>query len=468
MMGHNEPLQARLTYALMFLFPLAGNSLRSWTTTMFLLLVVLALATQPWRKIPVLHPWERHILWLLPLLFGVFLLSNWVNGWTDTQTRGLSVMVRFLLIVPIYLLLRVHEHALLWLIRGCLAAATVLVLQGGFEIFIQGQDRAYGVYLSPGLLGTQALIFGTLLVFSAIHRPLAALPRALALLGILLAGTALLLSGSRATFFTFWALLLLLPWLILPWRRIPMAYGAIIVLFSALYLGLDHFHERINSAVNEIAAYSIKSEPRNYESHASVGQRLEMWQTAWLIFREHPVLGVGWRNFGQASAEWVAKGLAHPVTTESPHPHNTYLTFMVTTGTVGTLLLLILLFYPYRIAAQIFYADKGNKPFLLFPVSHPYLYLRRPPPLPGPLPQMGERRRNAYLALSAKVFMLIFIINGINEGGMLIYGNFLAVFLVFFAALFSALARTQDPAPRPHQNPTPEHNARHSPPALPP
>ena len=96
------------------------------------------------------------------------------------------------------------------------------------------------------------------------------------------------------------------------------AVAALVVLagFVCLQVGLlDRFVKLFTEITTKSATQSEMS-----------GGRTTLWATAWELFREHPLLGIGWEQF------ITRNPYAHEV-------HNSYLQFLCETGVVGFVLL---------------------------------------------------------------------------------------------------------------------------------
>jgi len=80
---------------------------------------------------------------------------------------------------------------------------------------------------------------------------------------------------------------------------------------------------------------------------SSVGHRLEMWLAAWALFRAHPWLGAGTGAFRALGERALGSGATAPIVGDYDHAHSDYFTTLGTTGIVGLLVLLGVLFGPY-------------------------------------------------------------------------------------------------------------------------
>jgi len=374
---------------LLFCFPLAGNSVRSWTGAFFVALLLWALYVRPWRE-ATLSRLERNALSVLIAIFIWVILSASVNGWSDLDTRGLGVHIRYLAVIPIYFLIKANPISLLPFMLGCVIGSFVLAAQGIQEVFYLSADRAYGVYVSPGLFAGHAVVFG---IFSAllVHlnrgRPWLMV---LGVLGLISAFLCIVLAGSRSTYFVLAIFLFVGLPLLLVGRRISMLlYFAFVSTVVALSYNLSAvMKQQVHRGVDEVRIYLSDPDPLRSSSHGSVGTRLEMWRASLIIARDYWLTGVGWRAFPESARGYAERGEINPLATHHPHPHNTYLEFLVSYGVIG--LGLLLAFYVYG--------------FLV-----PDLWLR--------------------------VLLMFWLLNGIHEGGLFVYGNSLSFLLVAWAVM---------------------------------
>ena len=390
---------SRLLYGLLFLFPLAGNTVTSWTGVIFAFIFLTSLLT--WKSFKFdLTKSEKFLLSIVLCIFFVTVASNLLNGWEHAQTRGLGVYARWVLFVPVYLYVRKHNESFFWLANGSALAGFVLLIQCLFDLFYYDLDRAHGVYESPGLIGIQSIVFAITIIGALKRYHPNKVARLFYLLSLAFVICAFFLSGSRSSYFL---LVIFIPVLCFLFLRLKEALSLIFlffILFGSLYLISDFVANRVNSGLTEISAYWNDETPAKSQL-ASAGLRIEMWKVSLMIHKDNPVLGVGWRNF-QSNAELFAdSGRVSGLAVQSPHPHNTYLEFLVTTGAVGLFCLIALLAHGVQVGRN---AAKTK-------------------PLEG----------NVLL-----VFMLVFIFNGVNEGGSFIYGNALSFFLIYLAVFFSS------------------------------
>lgn len=81
-------------------------------------------------------------------------------------------------------------------------------------------------------------------------------------------------------------------------------------------------------------------------ANTSVGQRLEMWRSAWHLFLTHPVLGTGTGAFEAKNNQLIKHGLIATFVGDYDHPHNDYLNALSSSGIIGLTALLAILILP--------------------------------------------------------------------------------------------------------------------------
>ena len=99
--------------------------------------------------------------------------------------------------------------------------------------------------------------------------------------------------------------------------------------------------DRVSKAESDISEYM-----EGKDINTSLGLRWQVWKGSWLIFKEHPVVGIGRERFPAAIQQQAAQ---HIMTTESaaqPHSHNDIIYMMATLGLFGLLAVLSVYFVP--------------------------------------------------------------------------------------------------------------------------
>lgn len=125
---------------------------------------------------------------------------------------------------------------------------------------------------------------------------------------------------------------ILLPYILLNiFRKRNVAKVTLGCLVAVLMLMMSSTVQvRINQAVQDIALF------RQDVTQTSLGYRFQMWETAWEVFRENPLLGAGPRGFQEA---WADKASDEPVI-PFREPHNAFLFYASSYGVIGLLSLI--------------------------------------------------------------------------------------------------------------------------------
>lgn len=333
--------------ALLFLFPLLGVSLDHWFSGIYALIFLFSLTCLFNKAQYQIHPEERLMLYLLAAYFATFILSAVVNGWTGLQTRYLGVDIRYLAAIPVYLMIRRFPMAVHWLLLGGAGAALLLALQAYCDIFVLNMYRAQGVY-SPNLFGPfAALIAVWLLMMWQMDDKKEGWARWLLPPLSLCALFAVVLSGSRGAYVGL--IVMLVVWLSLSLRRRHALIALLVVGVGlvAIYSAADSVKQRVDHVAAEVETYLSIDDIASHKGEVLGNvQRLEIWRTAMLIFKDSPVVGIGRGNYERVAGEYAARGEVHPMGAKAGHAHNAYLDVLASRGVVGFVVLMGMLLYP--------------------------------------------------------------------------------------------------------------------------
>jgi len=362
-----------LCIALVFAFPALVLVASDIGSVFFFLLALLGLAALiiPSTRAPL--PREVKLIFVAMLVFmAVAVLSYLVVDMSEISLKKLGRYARFLLLIPIfYLLRRVRlPHQILW--YGCTAGAILAGIaamdQVWWHVLLAPQDRAAGS-VHPIIFGDMALLLGVLSLaglsyFWQQHRALIALPILAALLGLL----ASFLSASRGGWLALPAFTLLFAWYgqrqlrIKPWHYAAAASALCVVVMTAYLVPQTKVQFRIDEAAHEVRDYFT------YRiADTSVGARLEMWRAAWNIFRDHPIVGTGLGDgYVAAKQALIDTGKADIIIAEFNHPHSEYLAALATRGVIGLAALLVLFIMPARVFYHWACANDAQKTALGF------------------------------------------------------------------------------------------------------
>ena len=333
-----------LVYGLVFLFPVAGVSVRHWFSAIFTVLVLISLwdLVRQWGKRPALIKEEKIWLWLCAAFFLSFVISSWVNGWTHLQNRAFGVDVRYLLVVPLFLMLRQYSMAGRFLLAGVMLSAITLAAQAYYDVEVLHLARAQGPY-SPNLLGPVAALVVVWLLSS--WNQWGKLRWLLPLL-VLAALWAVAMSGSRGAYVGLLAMLLVWCGLFFKgWQRVA-ALIVVLILPVAVYHSFPSLAERVDVAASEVSVYFEKLEQGRHEASGAINVRFEMWRAGWMVFKDAPVVGVGPNNYTEAVRKYVGQDGLPGAVAHHGQAHNAYVDILMSRGMVGFQIFMVMLFYP--------------------------------------------------------------------------------------------------------------------------
>lgn len=337
----------RLVYLLIFLFPVAGMSVRHWITNIFNLLVLIALFSLRKPRAPLLKQ-EKIFLWICSAYFSMFIISSLANGWGQQQTYYLGTELRFLMVIPLYLLLRRYSDCDTWLLRGAILGGFFLFGQAYFDIYIMGNRTALGIY-SKNLIGPFAVLTGYWSIFYAwknfknINQP----EFLFIMLSIIAAFITAGLSGSRGSYvgFLFTGIACII--FISKPRWIFSSLLVISLVTLTFYQSLTTVKKGVDQATNGVKQYmQAENHTKDISSTTSTGIRLEMLRTGMLLIKDNPLTGIGPGNYNKTINQYINSGKANPILKGYSYPHNAFLEAASAKGLFGLLTILLLFYYP--------------------------------------------------------------------------------------------------------------------------
>jgi O-antigen ligase len=122
--------------------------------------------------------------------------------------------------------------------------------------------------------------------------------------------------------------------------RVGIAMTVVVLVIVAMNPSIQE-KLRIKETANEIELIDSK----NYQG--SIGSRLSMWQTAWSMFQEHPLLGIGPNKFQSEFARRMQSGESPRADAEHNQPHNDLLNAASTGGVLKLLAYVFLIAAPF-------------------------------------------------------------------------------------------------------------------------
>ena len=115
----------------------------------------------------------------------------------------------------------------------------------------------------------------------------------------------------------------------------------LVLMFSAFHLSKivnDRVHEATSDIINYVDGKNINT---------SVGVRFQLWYGSWVLFKEHPIFGVGREEFYPDALQDLAKrNVITKQATEYGHSHNEFFYNMATLGILGLIATLAIFLVP--------------------------------------------------------------------------------------------------------------------------
>ncbi len=114
-----------------------------------------------------------------------------------------------------------------------------------------------------------------------------------------------------------------------------------IALFGALFFNTDLVRHRVQQAEQDIQIFEAN---KNVET--SVGTRLQLWEAAWIMIQEHPLIGVGPGEHYKAAMRDMVDRKVLPDYYNGAHSHNEILYSTATMGIPGLIAILLTYLVP--------------------------------------------------------------------------------------------------------------------------
>lgn len=263
----------------------------------------------------------HHLKLILFFLMAVF-CSNFFNDVNREYEHGLDIFRNDHLraIVPLFFLAFFaggKEKAKI-IFLCLLVSFSIASLYGYFEYFVQGADRIRGLtehYMA--LAGILALLCPVCFLLSFYSERFQR-QRLCFMIVTLLEIPVIFFNGTRMTWL---AIAILIPVILFQFVKNRKKLCFYVVLFIAIFSLLITQHARFTHFFD-----------LQYQSNS---ERILMWKSAWTMFEEHPIFGVG---IGNVKSQYRDKYISSLSVERTPaHMHNEILQVLATYGGIGFL-----------------------------------------------------------------------------------------------------------------------------------
>ncbi|MCK0770257.1 O-antigen ligase family protein [Chromohalobacter canadensis] len=297
---------------------------------------------------------SRQDKWIMLVMLAFCLTGLWEIAVSGEALREFDRPSRFLLAIPVLLLVMAYPPRFAFLWSGLVVGALGAGGWAGWQKLVEGTDRATG-YTYVIQFGDISMLLGILCLAGlgwALAQPQRKSWCALLLLGALGGLLGSLFSGSRGGWvgLPFVFLVLYRAYGGLMTRRTQAVLAVLCVVgvatvYAIPQMGVQH---RVNSAFSDIAEYAAGG-----GQTSSLGARFEMWQGASRLVAEKPLVGWGETGYRQGMERLAEEGIVNSRVAERyGHPHNELLNAQVKQGVLGLVILLALYLVPLKLFAR--------------------------------------------------------------------------------------------------------------------
>ncbi|WP_372972814.1 O-antigen ligase family protein [Marinobacter sp.] len=326
-------------------FALSLNSGYSWGPAG---LLICAIISALWQRSPRLLIPGKDDAWITAAFLLFFMVALAEVALHGSGSSELDKPSRFLFALVVLAFLNRYPPSPAWLWVGIALGATGGGLIGVYHVFVQGMPRAGGS-MNPIQFGNLSILLGLLsmcaIFWQKENRTKNGLLTAFFGLSVILGILGALLSGSRGG----WLALLVVPIVLIggyirQFRKKSMIAGlvALTVAVSTLVgLAGDIVEQRIDNAAAEFEAYQTHN-----DASSSVGVRLELWKSAWLLGSSKPLLGWGTNGITEGKQQLIEAGKVKADVLRFSHAHNDYLDLFQKRGVPGLASMLALYLLP--------------------------------------------------------------------------------------------------------------------------
>ena len=132
--------------------------------------------------------------------------------------------------------------------------------------------------------------------------------------------------------------------------RVRLAIVAVLVISAGTMATTSYtVASRIKEARTDVEKFYLAG-----DENTSVGIRLQLWRGAWVMFKEHPLTGVGRENFSEALHDLANRKIISAEAAQFSHAHNEVMFNLSTLGIFGLASILAIYFFPMVVFVRFF------------------------------------------------------------------------------------------------------------------
>lgn len=349
MASTKRPLSAEYLIGLiLFLYPSLLFLVRGgMNASLFLLVVISIWLLSPLHKLPRPSLDRTNILFSVAMISGVLVILISQLYHQDLNGRYFDSSSRFLIAIPVFLVLRNVGFRSLTVIQfafplGAIAAFIAVMLHDPTVRFVASTS-----FLNHIHLGDMALLLGFFSFFSInwIGRD-SSFEIVLKGLGFISGLTVSILSGARGGWIAIPIFVIVFIYFRIRGgfvKKISIAAAILMVVSLIGFLAIKPVHERVVSIYSDLSVLSSGN------ADTSIGVRLQLWKAAFHLIAENPILGMGAEGFARSMDVLSASGFITPTAAEfgKGEVHNEILAQTVRFGVFGLVSILAVYFVPF-------------------------------------------------------------------------------------------------------------------------
>lgn len=280
---------------------------------------------------------ERSVL----IGFALFALSGFVSypNVEDTHefVRHMGRYIRFLLILPVYLILSRPEYRLYrYLLAGAVLSGPLYLVLAFISVSQHPEFPASWQYHHI-VFGAAAMLNAIFMITVLATAKTSHAMKAILVVSIFCAVYASIMSTARGAWIALPACFALLLYITVRSGDIKLKTLLLSLLMLVVLVAVspltDLIERRYDQAVSEVERF-VSGE----EFDTSVGGRLAMWHVALNVWKTHPIIGTGPGDFDEDLRASQESGLYTNIDVHA-NIHNIYLQGLATTGIVGIIAL---------------------------------------------------------------------------------------------------------------------------------
>jgi O-antigen ligase len=343
-----NPYLLNILQIFIFLIPVGAISIRHWSNSF--MLVMLFISFYAWLRQKKLFfegvsKDEKIFASFLLFFFVVLLLDIWYHTNNVDVNRNIENGIRFLFIIPIYLLLRQIKNIQIYFIWGLIIG----VIFTGIYAFIDVKtmiERGYFEIIVGPLITTYMFII--ILAIEDLKLTFFYKIAVIAVVVVCVLWTIYVVE-NRASYLVFVVSFVLCVFMLFKLKNaLLLALVGFIFMFS-IYNFIPVVNERARAAIENTKKY-IKSDDINDEVRiTSTGTRLEMWRITPYFLQDSIVMGSGYGTYERRAKELVEAGVIQEYIGNHFRPHNLFIEQLQFKGLLGLFAILLLVFYPLYI-----------------------------------------------------------------------------------------------------------------------